>query len=73
MNEIYLAFVRAAGGLVLSAAPPAVSADDTLDEIVVTASLRPTSVADLPQSVTVLDARHAARAPACSTSRMCSG
>ncbi|HEV7985596.1 MAG TPA: TonB-dependent receptor, partial [Steroidobacteraceae bacterium] len=28
---------------------------ETLDEIVVTASLRPTSVADLPQSVTVLD------------------
>jgi len=28
---------------------------DTLDEVVVTASLRPTSVADLPQSVTVLD------------------
>jgi iron complex outermembrane recepter protein len=36
-------------------APPAVSADDTLDEIVVTAGLRSTSVAELPQSVTVLD------------------
>ncbi len=29
--------------------------DDTLDEIVITASLRPTSVAELPQSVSVLD------------------
>src|SRR5579859_2392667 len=36
-------------------ARPAVSADDTLQEIVVTAALRATSVADLPQSVTVLD------------------
>src|ERR1700680_5319280 len=35
-------------------APPAVAADDTLDEIVVTAGLRATSVAELPQSVTVL-------------------
>jgi iron complex outermembrane recepter protein len=35
-------------------APPAVAADDTLDEIVVTATLRATSVAELPQSVTVL-------------------
>jgi iron complex outermembrane receptor protein len=34
---------------------PATSADDTLEEIVVTAALRSTSVADLPQSVTVLD------------------
>ena len=34
----------------------AVASDDPLDEIVVTASLRPTSVADLPQSVTVLGA-----------------
>src|SRR6202047_3507123 len=33
---------------------PATSADDTLEEIVVTAALRSTSVADLPQSVTVL-------------------
>src|SRR5450631_4503352 len=33
----------------------AVAADDTLEEIVVTASLRSTSVAELPQSVTVLD------------------
>src|ERR1035438_2576146 len=31
------------------------AADDTLDEVVVTASLRPTSVASLAQSVTVLD------------------
>ena len=31
------------------------ASDDSLDEIVVTASLRSTSVADLPQSVTVLD------------------
>src|SRR5580658_2428491 len=31
-------------------------ADDSLEEIVVTASLRSTAVADLPQSVTVLDA-----------------
>src|SRR6266851_3341399 len=36
-------------------AHPAVSADDTLEEIVVTAGLRSTSVAELPQSVTVLD------------------
>jgi iron complex outermembrane recepter protein len=36
-------------------ARPAVSADDTLEEIVVTAGLRSTSVAELPQSVTVLD------------------
>src|ERR1700736_450 len=36
-------------------ARPAVSADDSLEEIVVTAALRSTSVADLPQSVTVLD------------------
>ena len=35
-------------------AQAAVSADDTLDEIVVTAGLRSTSVADLPQSVTVI-------------------
>jgi iron complex outermembrane receptor protein len=33
----------------------AVAADDSLEEIVVTASLRSTSVAELPQSVTVLD------------------
>jgi iron complex outermembrane recepter protein len=33
----------------------AVSADDTLDEIVVTATLRSTKVAELPQSVTVVD------------------
>jgi iron complex outermembrane recepter protein len=31
------------------------AADDTLDEVVITASLRPTAVADLPQSVSVLD------------------
>jgi iron complex outermembrane receptor protein len=36
-------------------AQAAVSADDTLDEIVVTAGLRSTSVAELPQSVTVID------------------
>jgi iron complex outermembrane receptor protein len=36
-------------------APPAVSADDTLQEIIVTASLRATLAAELPQSVTVLD------------------
>src|SRR5580700_7392046 len=33
----------------------ALAADDSLEEIVVTASLRSTSVAELPQSVTVLD------------------
>src|SRR6202050_1533212 len=33
-----------------------VSADETLQEIVITASLRDSSAADLPQSVTVLDA-----------------
>src|SRR6202048_1470783 len=36
-------------------ARPAVSADGTLEEIVVTAGLRAGSVAELPQSVTVLD------------------
>src|ERR1700730_16460999 len=36
-------------------AQPSVSAEDTLDEIVVTAGLRSTSVAELPQSVTVID------------------
>jgi outer membrane receptor protein involved in Fe transport len=36
-------------------ARPAVSAADTLEEIVVTAGLRSSSVADLPQSVTVID------------------
>src|SRR4030088_2143187 len=36
-------------------ARPAVPADDTLGEIVVTAGLRATSVAELPQSVAVLD------------------
>jgi len=41
-------------GLVAS---PAAAENDTLDEIVVSASLRPTSVAQLPQSVTVLDAQ----------------
>jgi outer membrane receptor protein involved in Fe transport len=40
----------------LAAAPCARAGMDTLDEIVVTASLRPTSVVDVPQSVTVLDA-----------------
>src|SRR6202162_5036056 len=34
---------------------PAVSADDTLEEIVVTSGLRSTSVAEMPQSVTVID------------------
>src|SRR6185312_9339890 len=34
---------------------PAFSADDTLQEIIVTASLRGVRAADLPQSVTVLD------------------
>src|ERR1700736_6557645 len=36
-------------------ARPAVSADDSLEEIVVTAALRSTSVAEMPQSVTVID------------------
>src|SRR3984893_5656768 len=36
-------------------AQPSVSAEDTLDEIVVTAGLRSTSVAELPQSATVID------------------
>lgn len=35
-------------------AAPALADGDTLEEIVVTASLRPTTVADLPQSITVL-------------------
>jgi outer membrane receptor protein involved in Fe transport len=38
-------------------ARPAVSADGTLEEIVVTAGLRASSVAELPQSVTVIDQR----------------
>jgi outer membrane receptor protein involved in Fe transport len=33
----------------------ALADDETLDEIIVSASLRPTTIADLPQSVTVLD------------------
>ena len=41
--------------LCLFSAPPALPADDALQEIVVTATLRATSAADLPQSVTVLD------------------
>src|SRR6202790_3732731 len=36
-------------------AQPSICAEETLDEIVVTAGLRSTSVANLPQSVTVLD------------------
>jgi iron complex outermembrane recepter protein len=48
---------RCGGALMLSwlLAPVAPAADDTLEEIVVTASLRSAKVADLPQSVTVLD------------------
>ena len=41
--------------LFLSCSLTAVAADDTLQEIVVTASLRPSSVAELPQSVTVIE------------------
>src|ERR1700722_16423673 len=41
--------------LCLFSAPPALPADDTLQEIVVTATLRATVATDLPQSVTVLD------------------
>ena len=40
----------------MPASAAAAAESDTLDEVVVTASLRPTSVAQLPQSVTVLDA-----------------
>ena len=36
-------------------APLAFADENTLNEIVITASLRPTTAADLPQSVTVLD------------------
>ncbi|GAC1496881.1 MAG: TonB-dependent receptor [Steroidobacteraceae bacterium] len=42
--------------LYLTVAQGAAAADDSLEEIVVRAALRSTSVADLPQSVTVLDA-----------------
>jgi iron complex outermembrane recepter protein len=42
--------------LAASAAESTSAADDTLQEIVVTATLRSVSVAELPQSVTVLDA-----------------
>jgi outer membrane receptor protein involved in Fe transport len=45
---------------ILCCSPPALAAqsdtEDTLDEIVITATLRDTPVSDLPQSVTVLDA-----------------
>jgi iron complex outermembrane receptor protein len=41
--------------LCLCLTTPALPADDALQEIVVTATLRATSVSDLPQSVTVLD------------------
>jgi iron complex outermembrane receptor protein len=37
-------------------APPALADDSTLNEVVITASLRPITAADLPQSVTVLNA-----------------
>src|SRR6202167_2768203 len=37
-------------------APLAFADDSTLSEVVITASLRPTTAADLPQSVTVLNA-----------------
>jgi iron complex outermembrane recepter protein len=49
---------RCSGLFILCCLAPAVALaqDDTLDEVVVTASLRPGNVADLPQSVTVLDA-----------------
>jgi outer membrane receptor protein involved in Fe transport len=40
---------------VLPGAQALADSDTTLDQIVVTASLRPTSVAELPQSITVLD------------------
>ena len=43
-------------------AQAAQAGDDTLEEIVVTATLRSTSVAELPQSVTVLDAQTLAAA-----------
>lgn len=43
-----------AGAVLAADGSPA--ADDTLQEIVVTATLRSVSVAELPQSVTVLDA-----------------
>jgi hypothetical protein len=46
------------------------AADDSLQEIVVTASLRGSNAADLPQSVTVLDAA-TLQAAGCSISRMC--
>jgi iron complex outermembrane recepter protein len=49
---------RCLGLLLVAVAASSARADETtLDEIVVTASLRPSSVADLPQSVTVLDAQ----------------
>jgi len=39
-----------------AAAVPVLAQEDALDEVVITASLRPTSVAGLPQSVSVLEA-----------------
>jgi len=49
---------------------PILGADDSLDEIVVTAGLRSSSVAESPQSVTVLDGE-TLRAAGVQHSRMC--
>ena len=43
-------------GLPALCVPPAQADSETLEEIVVTATLRPTTLSQLPQSVTVLDA-----------------
>src|SRR3981189_1240783 len=53
MNFQWLSCGPLAASILL--AQPAVSAEDTLEELVVTAGLRSTSVAELPQSVTVID------------------
>ncbi len=48
---------RCLGLLAILAAASALADEQQLEEVVVTASLRPTSIAELPQSVTVLDAQ----------------
>src|ERR1700727_3049486 len=53
MKSQWLLYAPLAAYLLFPRLGPA--ADDTLEEIVVTASLRSTSVADLPESVTVID------------------
>ena len=55
MNSRFLCCGLLTACVLLTRPAAGVGADDTLEEIVVTATLRSTSVAELPQSVTVLD------------------